>query len=71
MHRQDLPLAPLEALNALESMYREGFGLRIFLRHLPPGATLGDAQRLREKILQAQRRPCRFLDERYGIERPR
>lgn len=61
----------MEALASLESMLRDNFGLRVFLRHLPDGATLADAQLLREKLTQAQRRPCSFLDARYGIERPR
>lgn len=71
MHRTERPPATLEALAQLESMLRENFGVRAFLRHLPPGATLADAQHLREKLIQAQRTPCRFLDERYGIVRPR
>jgi len=71
MHRTERPPAPLEALEQLESMLRENFGVRAALRHLPPGATLGEAQLLREKLTQAQRTPCSFLDERYGIARPR
>ena len=61
----------MEALAQLESMLQDGFGLRAFLRHLPTGATLAEAQLLREKLTQAQRTPCSFLDARYGIVRPR
>ncbi len=70
MRRLKLPPSPLEAITSLEYMLRDGFGLRAFLRHLPPGATLAEAQLLREKLTQAQRTPCSFLDARYGIERP-
>lgn len=61
----------MEALAQLEAMLQDGFGLRVFLRHLPPGATLAEAQLLREKLTQAQRTPCSFLDARYGIVRGR
>lgn len=71
MHRMERPLVGKEALEQLESMLRENFGVRAFLRHLPPGATLAEAQLLREKLTQAQRTPCSFLDERYGIVRNR
>ena len=70
MHRLERPPVPMEALASLESMLQENLGLRLFLRHLPPGATLAEARFLREKLTQAQRRPCSFLDARYGIERP-
>lgn len=61
----------MEALAQLEAMLQDGLGLRAFLRHLPPGATLAEAQLLREKLTQAQRTPCSFLDKMYGIERPK
>lgn len=69
MRRLERPPAPQEALDRLESMLQDGFGLRAFLRHLPPGSTLAEAQMLREKLIQAQRVPCSFLDARYGIVR--
>jgi hypothetical protein len=51
-------------------MLRENLGVRLFLRHLPAGPTPAEAQELREKLTQAQRRPCFFLDGRCGIKRP-
>jgi hypothetical protein len=70
MRRLDRPPSPKEALEQLEALFQEGLGLRAFLQHLPPGATLAEAQLLREKLTQAQRTPCSFLDARYGIVRP-
>lgn len=56
-------------LGRVEAMLREGLGLELLRRQLPPGATLDDARRTRERILQLGRRPSRLLDEALGIER--
>ena len=58
-----------EALHLVERMMREGIGLRLLLAKLPPGATLDDARRLRERLLQRGRKPSRVLDAACGIER--
>jgi len=56
-------------LERVEAMMHDGTGLRLLRRQLPPGATLDDARRARERILQLGRRPSRLLDEALGIER--
>lgn len=48
---------------------REGLGLRLLLNQLPPGSTLDDARRIRERILQRGRKPSRVLDEAIGLDR--
>lgn len=58
-----------EPLEQVEALMRDGLGLRLLLARLPPGATLDDARRLRERILQRGRQPSRLLDEALGIER--
>lgn len=50
-----LPAA--EALRACEAMLRAQEGLKLLLPQLPPGSTLEDARRFRERLLQSQRRP--------------
>jgi hypothetical protein len=56
-------------LERVEAMMREGLGLELLRQQLGPGATLDDARRTRERILQLGRRPSRLLDEALGIER--
>lgn len=56
-------------LEQVEAMMRDGTGLHLLRRQLRPGATLDDARRARERILQLGRRPSRLLDEELGIER--
>lgn len=48
---------------------RDALGLRLLLAKMPAGATLDDARRLRERILQRGRRPSRVLGGAGGIER--
>ncbi|HZR82416.1 MAG TPA: hypothetical protein VFD92_15085 [Candidatus Binatia bacterium] len=60
---------PSAALASVASMMHDGLALRLLLGHLPPGATIADARRLRERILQRGRRPSRLLDEALGIDR--
>lgn len=57
-----------EALEAVERLMRDGLGLRLLLGKLPPGATLDEARRLRERIRQRGRRPSRVLDAAYGTD---
>lgn len=47
----------------------EKTGLRLLLARLPAGATLEDARRMHERILQRGRQRSRVLDEALGIER--
>ncbi len=56
-------------LERVEAMMRDGTGLHLLRGRLAPGATLDDARRARERILQLGRRPSRMLDEALGIER--
>jgi len=60
---------PTPALAALERMMRAQDGLRLLLTQLPPGSTLADARRVRERIAQEGRRPCRMLERALGIDR--
>lgn len=60
---------PEEALARLGALMTDGLALRLLLAHLPAGATVDDARRLRERILQSGRQPSRLLDEALGIER--
>ena len=57
MRRLDATLGPEEALRQCEALLRSGEGLRLLLPQLPPGSTLRDAARFRERLLQSQRRP--------------
>lgn len=52
---------PVEALRLVEAMMRDALGLRLLLAKLPAGATLDDARRLREKLLQRGRQRSRVL----------
>lgn len=63
------PTASEDALSALVEMQRAAHGLRMLLAQLPPGATLDDARRLREKLRQHGRRPSALLDDALGIVR--
>jgi hypothetical protein len=56
-------------LERLEAMMRDGTGLRQLQAQLPPGATLEDARRARERILQLGRQPSHLLDDALGIAR--
>jgi hypothetical protein len=58
-----------EPLERVAALMRDGLGLRLLLAHMPRDATLDDARRLRERILQRGRRPSRLLDEPLGITR--
>jgi hypothetical protein len=58
-----------DPLEVVEEMMREGLGLRLLLAKLPPGSSLDDARRMRERILQQGRRRSRVLDAAVGIER--
>jgi hypothetical protein len=69
VHREQPARPQPPPLQRVEAMMRDGLGLRLLLDALPPGATLDDARRLRERILQSGRRPSRLLDEALGIER--
>jgi len=60
---------PEDSLARLAALMADGLALRLLLARLPHGATLDDARRLRERILQRGRRPSRLLDEALGIER--
>jgi hypothetical protein len=60
---------PAEALRLVEGMMLDALGLRLLLAKLPAGATLDDARRLRERILQRGRQPSRVLGHDDGIER--
>jgi hypothetical protein len=56
--RRDRPHpSPAEALQACEAMLRDDLGLRLFLPLLPPGSTVEDARRFRERQKQVGRRP--------------
>ncbi|MHB8416708.1 MAG: hypothetical protein ACYDCL_01440 [Myxococcales bacterium] len=69
MRRRSPQPSRAESLRQLEGLVEAQSGLRLLLAKLPPGATLDDARRLREKILQTDRRPCSFLDGPLGIRR--
>jgi hypothetical protein len=58
-----------EPLEVVAEMMREGLGLRLLLAKMPPGSTLEDARRLRERIKQSGRRPSGVLDAAAGVER--
>lgn len=66
MRRNHPASSPEEALEACETMLRQGDGLRILLPLLPPGSTLEDAQRFRELKMQAQRRPSVCISALLG-----
>ena len=55
-----------ERLAELARLMHEALGLRLLLPRLPAGATLADARRLRERILQRDRRPSAVLDHEPG-----
>ena len=57
------------ALAQFERMLRDGLGLALLRDRMPAGATLDDARRLRERLMQSGRRPCTFLDRPLGIVR--
>lgn len=63
------PPSPEKALAVLEAMMRTQHGLKMLQAQMPPGATLADARRLRERMKQEGRRACSFLDRSLGIER--
>jgi len=67
--RRTRPSSPATALLELGTLMRAGTGLRLLQARLPPGSTLADARRARERILQLGRRPCTFLDRELGIDR--
>ena len=69
MRRREKHFAINLALRQFETMLREQLGLKLLLARMPPGSTMTDARRLREKIKQTGRQPCRFLDEMLGIKR--
>jgi len=69
MRRRNHHFDPALAMRQFERMLREGLGLKLLQAQMPPGATLADARRLRAKILQIGRRPCRFLDRELGVQR--
>ncbi|MBY0276860.1 hypothetical protein K2Z84_16095 [Candidatus Binatia bacterium] len=50
-------------------MMHDALGLRLLLAKMPAGASLDDARRLRERILQRGRRPSRVLGAVDGTER--
>ena len=62
-------LAPERALGRVARLMEDGTGLQLLLARLPEGATLEDARRMHERILQCGRRRSRVLDEALGIER--
>jgi len=62
-------LAPEQALARVARLMAESTGLRLLLARLPEGATLEDARRMHERILQRGRHRSRVLDEALGIER--
>jgi hypothetical protein len=67
MRRRSAPEERASALHQVEAMMRDALGLRLLLAKLPPGASLEDARRLRERILQRGRQPSRVLAA-HGIE---
>lgn len=68
--RRRSPAPTLEqAWARFELMLRSNDGLKQLLALMPPGSTLQDARRLREKTMQQQRTPCSFLDRDLGIDR--
>jgi hypothetical protein len=56
-------------IDRVAALMREGSGLRLLQAALPAGATLADARRARERILQLGRQPCSFLDRALDIDR--
>ena len=52
-----------------ERMLRSQHGLRLLLAGMPRGATLEHARVLHQKLKQAGRRRCSFLDDELGIRR--
>jgi len=65
MRRRDE--GPLDdSLARFEELQRSGEGLELLRASMKPGATLAEARRLRERIMQAGRTPCSFLDETAG-----
>ena len=50
-------------------MMRDALGLRLLLAKMPAGASLDDARRMRERILQRGRRASRVLDAACGTGR--
>lgn len=67
--RRTSPLTdPAEALRQVEVLLRSGDAFRLLLPQLPPGSTLADAARFRERLLQSQRRPSACM--RSLIEGP-
>ncbi|MFO0984393.1 MAG: hypothetical protein U1E76_22155 [Planctomycetota bacterium] len=69
MRRRDPHFEVVRALRQFETMLREQLGLKLLLAQMPAGSTIADARRLREKIMQTGRRPCRMLDDMLGIRR--
>ena len=66
MRRTQTIQSPDEALRACEAMFRAKEGLRLMLPVLGPGATIEDARRFRERILQSQRRPSGCMRRLLG-----
>ena len=69
MRRRSPPPTVEQSIAACEAMLRSKQGLHDLLALMPPGSTLEDARRLREKTMQKQRQPCSFLDRDLGITR--
>ena len=58
-----------ERLADFRAMMESQQGLKLLQAKMPPGSTLADAKRLRERVKQQGRQPCSFLDKEFGIER--
>lgn len=66
--RRERSTTAAERLQELERLMRDALGLRLLLPRLPAGATLADARRLRERILQQDRRPSAVLRGAAGVD---
>lgn len=67
--RYSPPQPPEEALRWFLENVGSPEMLEPLLELLPPGSTIEDARRARERVMQLGRRPCSFLDGPLGIKR--